>query len=31
MNLSIWIPLLVALGLVTMGAMFAFVVACDKV
>jgi hypothetical protein len=31
MNLELWIPLTVALGLVTMGLMFAFVVGCDKV
>jgi hypothetical protein len=31
MDLSVWIPLTVALGLVTMGAMFAFTAACDKV
>ena len=31
MNLELWIPITVALGLVTMGLMFAFVVGCDKV
>lgn len=31
MNLELWIPAMVILGLVTMGLMFAFVVACDKV
>jgi hypothetical protein len=31
MNLELWIPITVILGLVTMGLMFAFVVACDKV
>jgi hypothetical protein len=31
MNLLIWIPLLVLLGLATLGLMFAFVAACDKV
>jgi hypothetical protein len=31
MNLTIWIPALVLLGLVTLGLMFAFVAACDKV
>ena len=31
MNLAIWIPGLVVLGLVTLGLMFAFVAACDKV
>ncbi len=31
MNLEIWIPALVVLGLVTMGLMFAFVTGCDKV
>lgn len=30
-DLSIWIPTMVLLGLVTLGLMFAFVVACDKV
>lgn len=31
MDLTIWIPLLAGLGLATLGLMFAFVVACDKV
>ena len=31
MNLDVWIPALVLLGLSTMGLMFAFVVGCDKV
>jgi hypothetical protein len=31
MDLTFWIPALVILGLVTLGLMFAFVVACDKV
>lgn len=31
MDLTIWIPLMVFLGLVTLGLMFAFVIACDKV
>jgi hypothetical protein len=31
MNLEIWIPAVVILGLVTMGLMFAFVVGCEKV
>jgi hypothetical protein len=31
MDLWIWIPALVILGLVTLGLMFAFVVACDKI
>jgi hypothetical protein len=31
MNLEMWIPAMVTLGLLTMGLMFAFVVACDKV
>ncbi len=30
-NLNLWIPITILLGLVTMGAMFAFVTACDKV
>jgi hypothetical protein len=30
-NLMIWIPALVLLGLVTLGLMFAFVIGCDKV
>lgn len=31
MNLIFWVPALIALGLVTLGLMFAFVKACDKV
>jgi hypothetical protein len=31
MDLSVWIPALVLLGLGTMGLMFAFVVACQKI
>ncbi len=31
MDLAIWIPAMVILGLVTMGLMFAFVIGCDKV
>ncbi len=31
MNLAIWAPALFVLGLTTLGLMFAFVVACDKV
>ena len=31
MDLAVWIPALVAAGLVVMGLMFAFVVACDHV
>ena len=31
MNLEIWIPAMMILGLVTMGLMFAFVEACERV
>ena len=31
MNLALWIPSLFILGLVALGLMLAFVVACDKV
>ena len=31
MNLVIWIPALILLGLVALGLMYAFVIACDKV
>lgn len=31
MNLAIWLPILVALGLGTLGLMFAFVIGCDWV
>jgi hypothetical protein len=30
-ELTIWIPALILLGLATLGLMFAFVIACDKV
>jgi hypothetical protein len=30
-DLAVWLPALFLLGLLTMGLMFAFVVACDKV
>jgi len=30
-DLTLWIPALVFLGLATLGLMFAFVAACDKV
>jgi hypothetical protein len=30
-NLAIWLPGMFALGVLTMGLMFAFVVACDRV
>ena len=30
-NLVIWLPAMFLLGLCTMGVMFAFVTACDKV
>jgi hypothetical protein len=30
-NLAVWLPALFGLGLATMGLMFAFVAACDKV
>jgi hypothetical protein len=30
-NLAVWLPLLLGLGLVTMGLLFAFVLGCDKV
>jgi len=30
-NLMIWIPALVLLGLVTFALLFAFVIGCDKV
>jgi hypothetical protein len=29
--MTFWVPTLILLGLVTMGLMFAFLVACDKV
>jgi hypothetical protein len=31
MNLWIWLPAMALIGLATLGLMFAFVVACDKV
>lgn len=31
MDLTLWIPALVLLGLATLGLMFAFVIACDRV
>jgi hypothetical protein len=31
MDLTIWIPTLMALGLATMGLMFAFLAACERV
>jgi len=31
MNLVIWIPALILLGLATFGVMFAFVDACEKI
>jgi hypothetical protein len=31
MNLVVWLPALFLLGLATMGAMFAFVTACEQV
>lgn len=31
MDLTIWLPGLLGLGLAALGLMFAFVVACDKV
>ncbi len=31
MNLVTWLPALFAVGLVSMGLMFAFLVACDRV
>jgi hypothetical protein len=31
MDLAFWLPLLFALGLTTMGLLFAFVVACEHV
>ncbi len=29
--MTFWVPTMIVLGLVTMGLMFAFVMACDKV
>ena len=31
MNLSVWLPALFVLGLATLGLMFAFIAACEKV
>jgi len=31
MNLAIWLPAMLILGLAGLGLMFAFVAACDKV
>jgi hypothetical protein len=31
LNLYVWIPALAGLGLATLGLLFAFVTACDKV
>jgi hypothetical protein len=31
MNLAIWIPAMLILGLVTLGLMFAFLFACERV
>jgi hypothetical protein len=31
LNVYVWVPALFALGLVTMGLLFAFVAACDNV
>jgi hypothetical protein len=31
MNLAVWLPALVVLGLVTLGLMFAFVAACASI
>ena len=31
MNLAVWLPAMLLLGLAAMGLMFAFVIACDKV
>ncbi len=31
MNLSFWLPALALLGLVAMGLMFTFVIACERV
>lgn len=31
MDLAVWIPVTVLSGLFTLGLMFAFVIACDKV
>jgi hypothetical protein len=31
MNLVIWIPAMIAIGLITLGLMFAFLAACERV
>ncbi len=31
MDLTVWLPLTFALGLATLGILFAFVAACDRV
>jgi hypothetical protein len=31
MNLYVWLPAMLLLGLATIGLMFAFVIACDRV
>jgi hypothetical protein len=31
MNLAVWLPALFVLGLATMGLIFAFVAACDRI
>jgi hypothetical protein len=31
MDLTIWIPAMLALGLITLGLMFAFLAACERV
>lgn len=31
MDLSVWIPVTVSLGLLTLSLMFVFVIGCDKV
>ena len=31
MDLELWVPAMILLGLVTMSLMFAFIVACEKV
>lgn len=31
MNLAVWLPLLLLLGLILIGLLFAFVKACDRI
>jgi hypothetical protein len=31
MDLTVWIPAMVVLGLITLGLMFAFLAACERV